>query len=33
MTYYSLGEDRYKFVRPDGSSGEFKVVKGKPKDL
>ena len=33
VTYYSLGDDRYKFVRPDCSGGEFKVVKGNPKDL
>ena len=33
VTLFSLGDNRYKFVRPDGSAGEFEVVSGNPKRL
>lgn len=33
LKYFPLGNDRYRYTRPDGSEADFKVVKGNPENL
>lgn len=33
LKFYRLGEDRYKYFKPNGDEAQFKVIKGNPENL